>query len=80
MTIDTITDNPFLDGFGFAREADQLSINMNYEIESGITITSIIASNENRWMALDDLDRRATGDLGIRNVSLSMEEILRIQV
>lgn len=70
LTIDTITDNPFLDGFGFAREADQLSINMNYEMESGITITSIIASNENRWMALDDLDRRATADLGIRNVSL----------
>ena len=75
LTIDTITDNPFLDGFGFAREADQLSINMNYEMESGITVTSIISSNENRWMALDDLDRRATADLGIRNVSLIMEEI-----
>ena len=70
LTIDTITDSPFLDGFGFAREADQLSINMNYEMESGITVTSIISSNENRWMALDDLDRRATADLGIRNVSL----------
>ena len=70
LTIDTITDNPFLDGFGFAREADQLSINMNYQMENGVTISSIISSNENRWMALDDLDRRATADLGIRNVSL----------
>ena len=70
LTIDTITDDPFLDGFGFAREAEQLSLIMNYELENGVTITSITASNENRWMALDDLDRRATADLGIRSVSL----------
>ncbi len=70
LTIDTITDNPFLDGFGFAREAEQLSLVMNFELSNGITLTSITASNENRWMALDDLDRRATADLGIRDVSL----------
>ena len=70
LTIDTITDNPFLDGFGFAREAEQLSLVMNFELSNGITLTSITASNENKWMALDDLDRRATADLGIRDVSL----------
>jgi|TARA_B100001964_G_C14244308_1_gene606609 iron complex outermembrane receptor protein len=70
LTIDTITDNPFLHGFGFAREAEQFSLIMNYELDNGVTITSITASNENRWMALDDLDRRATADLGIKSVSL----------
>lgn len=70
LTIDTITDNPFLDGFGFAREAEQLSLIMNFELPAGITLTSITASNENRWMALDDLDRRATASLGTRDVSL----------
>ena len=43
---------------------------MNFELSNGITLTSITASNENKWMALDDLDRRATADLGIRDVSL----------
>ena len=65
LSIDTITDKPFLDGFGFAREAEQMSLNMNYVLDNGITISSIIASSENRWMALDDLDRRATRDLDV---------------
>lgn len=70
LTIDTITDDPFLDGFGFAREAEQFSLIMNYELDSGVTITSITASNKNKWMALDDLDRRATADIAGKSVSL----------
>jgi iron complex outermembrane receptor protein len=65
LSIDTITEKPFLDGFGFAREAEQMSLVMNYVLDNGITISSITASSENRWMALDDLDRRATRDLNV---------------
>ena len=32
LSIDTITDNPFLNGFGFAREASQASLIMNFEL------------------------------------------------
>ena len=72
LSIDTITDNPFLDGFGFAREASQASLVMNWSLDSGISVTSITASNDNRWMALDDLDRRHNTDVpdSLRDVSL----------
>ena len=72
LSIDTITDNPFLNGFGFAREASQASLIMNWSLDSGISVTSITASNDNRWMALDDLDRRHNTDVpdSLRDVSL----------
>jgi iron complex outermembrane receptor protein len=72
LSIDTITDDPFLNGFGFAREASQASLVMNWELDSGISISSITASNDNRWMALDDLDRRHNTDVpdSLRDVSL----------
>ena len=72
LSIDTITDNPFLNGFGFAREASQASLVMNWSLDSGISVTSITASNDNRWMALDDLDRRHNTDVpdSLRDVSL----------
>jgi len=72
LSIDTITDVPFLHGFGFAREASQASLVMNWSLDSGISITSITASNDNRWMALDDLDRRHNTDVpdSLRDVSL----------
>jgi len=70
LSIDTITDNPFLDGFGFAREAQQMSLIMNWVLDNDITVSSITASNENRWMALDDLDRRATASDPMKDVSL----------
>ena len=72
LSIDTITDNPVLNGFGFAREASQASLVMNWSLDSGISVTSITASNDNRWMALDDLDRRHNTDVpdSLRDVSL----------
>ena len=72
LSIDTITDIPFLHGFGFAREASQASLVMNWSLDSGISISSITASNDNRWMALDDLDRRHNTDVpdSLRDVSL----------
>ncbi len=60
FSIDTAFEDPFLQRFGLERRAWQASLVWDYEFENGITLSSISAYHSNEWMALDDLDRRAT--------------------
>ena len=61
--LDAAFATPFLDGFGFERLADQVSLIMDYQFDSGMTLSSISAYHTNDWMALDDLDRRDSVNL-----------------
>ena len=56
-------DPQFLDGFGLSRRAVETSLNLNYELSSGIALSSISAYHVNRWASLDDIDRRSTASL-----------------
>ena len=50
-------------GLVLLEKPSQASLIMNWSLDSGISVTSITASNDNRWMALDDLDRRHNTDV-----------------
>ena len=53
------------------RRAEQYSLVLEYEFENGISVSSSTAYHSNEWMALDDLDRRQTAQLGgIADVTL----------
>lgn len=64
LNLDSIFVPPFLDGFGFERRAEQASLIIDYDFANGITLSSSTAYHSNEWLALDDLDRRATAQLG----------------
>ena len=69
--LDAAFPSPFLDGFGLERRAEQASLILDYEFANGISVSSSTAYHSNEWMALDDLDRRTTAQLGgIRDVTL----------
>ena len=60
LILDAAFTPPFLDGFGLERHAEQASLILDYEFANGISVSSSTAYHSNEWMALDDLDRRAT--------------------
>ena len=64
LILDAAFSTPFLEGFGLERRAEQFSLVLDYELDNGISISSSTAYHSNEWMALDDLDRRATASLG----------------
>ena len=71
-------DPPFLDGFGLARRAWNMSLIMDYEFSNGITLASVSAFHSNEWMALDDVDRRHTAPVAnIRDTALLNSRDLR---
>ena len=63
QNLDVAFSPAFLDGFGFERLADQASLVIDYTLDNGMTFSSGTAYHTNDWMALDDLDRRATAIL-----------------
>ena len=66
LPLDSIFLPPFLNDFGFEREAEQVSLVANYEFENSMSISFLSGHNKNDWMALDDLDRRYS-DIGSVN-------------
>jgi len=62
-SIDAAFDPNFIDGFGLERKALQTSLIMDYDFNNGMSFQSISAYHSNEWLALDDLDRRATAAL-----------------
>lgn len=61
--LDAAFKPPFLEGFGLERRAEQASLILDYEFANGISVSSSTAYHSNEWMALDDLDRRATSPM-----------------
>jgi iron complex outermembrane receptor protein len=72
FSLDSAFIPSFLEGFGLERRADQASLIMDYEFENGMVLTSATAYHSNEWQALDDLDRRYTGDLGSEALDVTL--------
>ena len=71
-------DPPFLNDFGMERRALSASLVLDYEFANGMSLDSISAYHSNEWMVLDDVDRRATAQLGdIRDTGLLNNRDLR---
>ncbi len=57
---DTYLHDVIPDGFGLEREAQELSLVLNYDLSNGINIESITAMHDNEFATLNDVDGRPT--------------------
>ena len=53
------------DHFGLEREAEEVSLNVNYNFDNGMNLNVIYAAHENSYGSHNDLDRRVTEDLDL---------------
>jgi len=53
------------DHFGLEREAQEVSLNVDYNFDNGMNLNVIYAAHENSYGSHNDLDRRATEDLDL---------------
>jgi iron complex outermembrane receptor protein len=67
----------FLDHYGLARRAYEMSLVMNYEFSNGWTLSSITAEHQNKHRTLDDLDRRATESRGLNRNWVQLSDNVR---
>ena len=51
--------------FGMEREAEEVSLNVNYNFDNGMNLNFIYAAHENSYGSHNDLDRRVTEDLDL---------------
>ncbi len=50
-------------GFGLERNAQELSLVLDYEFANGLTLSSITAAHKNEYASFEDFDRRPTAGL-----------------
>jgi iron complex outermembrane receptor protein len=72
-----LLDPSTLNHYGLAREAYEVSLGIDYEFANGITLSSISATHENKYRSLDDLDRRATSQLGVARAWIQLSDNVR---
>jgi iron complex outermembrane receptor protein len=50
-------------GSGLERHAQEISLNLDYELANGMTLSSITAAHQNEYSSFEDFDRRPTAGL-----------------